>query len=427
MKNSPVKNILLTTYGSHGDLNPYMTMASLLKEAGHTVTIATVKLYQEKVESIGCKFIPLRPNIDEIGPEGDWAKKVNDSRHGAEFVARELIIPYIEENYRTLMSATEECDLIISHVLTFVSPIVAEKRGIPWLTVMLQPATILSVYDPPAFSFAVNLPKLKFLGPAFFKFLFKVFATFSYHWFKPVYELRKKNGLPNPTANPMMKYYSPFGTLALFPASFAAHQKDWPVNTFQIGFPLYSDAESVISDKVSEFLKQGEAPIVFTLGTAVVEMKSDFFHIAYEAVKQTKVRAIFLIGENSDHSTDEMSNDEQICISGYESYPLLFPKCRAIVHQCGIGTTSQALYSGKPQILIPFAHDQPDNAYRVSKLGCGVTVFAKKLSVEKLVKALNEIINNRMYQDNAAKNRNELLGNDFEKKFLDAINEILNK
>lgn len=325
------------------------------------------------------------------------------------------------------MSATKNCDLIISHVLTFVSPIVADKRNIPWLTVMLQPATILSAYDPPAFAFAVNLPKLKFLGPSFFKYLFKVFAAFSYHWFKPVYELRKKEGLPNPTANPLMKYFSPYGTLALFPASFAAPQKDWPVNTFQIGFPLYEDTDSTISDTVSEFLKQGEAPFVFTLGTAVVEMKSDFFKTAYEAIKKTKVRAIFLIGNNDSHITDEMSDDEQICISGYESYPLLFPQCRAIVHQCGIGTTSQALYSGKPQILIPFAHDQPDNALRVKKLGCGEIVFAKQLSVGKLVKAIQEILSNRSYQDNAAKYRSELLKNDFEGNFIDAVNKIFEK
>lgn len=396
-----------------------------MKNAGHKVTIATVKLYREKVEAIGCEFIPLRPNIDELGPDGDWAKKVNDSRRGAEFIARELIVPYLDENYKTLMSATEDCYLIISHVLTFVTPIVAEKRGIPWLTVMLQPATILSAYDPPAFAFAVNLPKLKFLGPVFFKFLFKVFAAFSYHWFKPIYALRKKEGLPNATANPLMKYFSPYGTLALFPSSFASPQKDWPVNTFQIGFPLYEDTSSTISDKVSDFLRQGEAPIVFTLGTAVVEMKSDFFHIAYEAVKQTKVRAIFLIGGNDSHATDEMSGDGQVCISGYESYPLLFPNCRAIVHQCGIGTTSQALYSGKPQILIPFAHDQPDNAHRVKNLGCGVIVFAKQLSVGKLVKAIEDIISDRSYQDNAAKYRSELLENDFEGKFMKAIDEII--
>ena len=400
-------------------------MAGLLIKAGHKVKFATLKLYQDKVEEIGCEFIPLRPDIEELDPDGDWAKKVNDSFSGAEYIARELIVPYIEENYQTLMSATEDCDLIISHVLTFASPIVADKRGIQWLTVMLQPSAILSAYDPPVFAFALNLPKLKFLGPAFYKFLFKVFAGFSTHWFKPVYELRKKEGLPNPNSNPLMKYYSPYGSLALFPASFAAPQKDWPVNTFQIGFPLYGDKDITLSENVSDFLKQGEAPFVFTLGTAVVEMKSDFFHIAYDALKQTKIRAIFLIGDNSDHSTDEMSNDEQICISGYESFPLLFPKCRAIVHQCGIGTTSQALYSGKPQILVPFAHDQPDNAFRVNKLGCGVIVFAKHLSVEKLVKAIKEINNERMYPDNAEKYRSELIKNDFEKNFINALDKIL--
>jgi len=76
------------------------------------------------------------------------------------------------------MCATENCDLIISHILTFVSPIVADKRKIPWLTIMLQPSTILSAYDPPAFSFAVNLPKLKFLGPLFFSYLFNCSPQF---------------------------------------------------------------------------------------------------------------------------------------------------------------------------------------------------------------------------------------------------------
>ena len=204
-----MKKILLTTYGSHGDLHPYLTMGSLLVKAGYKVTIATILLYKKNVEAIGCEFVVLRPNIDEIGPEEEWTKKANDSFKGAEYIARELIIPYSEENYNTLLQATENCDLIISHVLTFFSPVVAEKRGIPWLTVMLQPATIMSAYDPPAFSFALNLPEYKFLGPAFFKILFNVFAKFSYNWFKPIYELRKKEGLKNAYANPLMKYFSP--------------------------------------------------------------------------------------------------------------------------------------------------------------------------------------------------------------------------
>ncbi len=420
-----MKNILLTTYGSHGDLHPYLALGSILVKAGNKVMIATIKLYKENVEAIGCEFVALRPDIDELGSEEEIWKKVNDSFRGAEYIVRELVVPYINDNYKTLMPVTEKCDLIISHVLTFVSPIVAEKRRIPWLTVMLQPSTIMSAYDPPAFAFAVNLPKYKFLGPAFFKFLFKFFSFMSYQWFKPVYELKKKEGLSNPTANPLMKYFSPYGTLALFPESFAAPEKDWPVNTFQIGFPLYKNEGKVISEKVSEFLKVGEPPIVFTLGTAAVQMNSDFFKIAFKAIKQTKIRVIFLIGENSNHVNDEMSNDEQVCISDYESYPLLFPKCKAIVHQCGIGTTSQALYSGKPQIMIPFAHDQPDNAHRVKNLGCGEIVFAKKLSVEKLVKAINEVTGNKEYSIAAEKYREGLLGSDFEREFLKAIDAVI--
>jgi rhamnosyltransferase subunit B len=129
----------------------------------------------------------------------------------------------------------------------------------------------------------------------------------SNHWFKPVHELRKNTGLPKSSYNPLMKSFSTDGNLALFPKEFAAPQKDWPVKTFQPGFPLFADTDKPLSGKVSEFLNKGEAPIVFTLGTAVVQMKSDFFKIAYKAVKQTGIRAIFLTGENPDHVNDEMS------------------------------------------------------------------------------------------------------------------------
>lgn len=420
-----MKKIILTTYGSHGDLNPYLVMGRILKNAGHNVSIATIKLYKEKVEATGCAFIPLRPDIEEIGPEEEWAHLVNDSMRGAEFISKKLILPYIKDNYETLISAADNCDLIISHILTFVSPIVAEKKKIPWASVILQPSTILSVYDPPAFSFAVNMPKLKFLGPNFFKLLFKLFTSVSNNWFKPVHELRKNIGLPKLSYNPLMKSFSTYGNLVLFSELFAAPQKDWPVNTFQPGFPLFADNDKPLSGKVIEFLNKGETPVVFTLGTAVVQMNSDFFKIAHKAVKLTGVRAIFLTGENPDHVNDEMINDENICISGYESFPDLFPKCRAIVHQCGIGTTSQALLSGKPQILIPFAHDQPDNAHRVKNLGCGEIVFAGKLNSEKLSNAIFEIIKNDKYEVNAIKIRSELLKNDFEKNFINAVNSIL--
>ncbi|MDQ3019322.1 MAG: hypothetical protein M3R36_01945 [Bacteroidota bacterium] len=82
------------------------------------------------------------------------------------------------------------------------------------------------------------------------------------------------------------------------------------------------------------------------------------------------------------------------------------------------------VYSGKPQILIPIAHDQPDNAHRVKKIGCGVIVFVRQLSVEKLVEAIQQIIRDKKYQESAANYRRELIKNDFEENFMNAINEI---
>jgi UDP:flavonoid glycosyltransferase YjiC (YdhE family) len=75
--------------------------------------------------------------------------------------------------------------------------------------------------------------------------------------------------------------------------------------------------------------------------------------------------------------------------------------------------------------MIPFAHDQPDNAHRVKNLGCGEIVFAKKLSVERLVKAINEVTGNKEYSIAAEKYREGLLGSDFEREFLKAIDAVI--
>jgi UDP:flavonoid glycosyltransferase YjiC (YdhE family) len=49
-----------------------------------------------------------------------------------------------------------------------------------------------------------------------------------------------------------------------------------------------------------------------------------------------------------------------------------------ILHSGGIGTTAQALRSGRPQVIVPFAFDQFDNAERVERLGCGVALSRRK-------------------------------------------------
>ena len=54
--------------------------------------------------------------------------------------------------YQDILAAAEGADLLVSHVLTYATRLVAEKLGIPWASAFLQPLGFFSAYDPPVLS-----------------------------------------------------------------------------------------------------------------------------------------------------------------------------------------------------------------------------------------------------------------------------------
>jgi UDP:flavonoid glycosyltransferase YjiC (YdhE family) len=105
-----------------------------------------------------------------------------------------------------------------------------------------------------------------------------------------------------------------------------------------------------------------------------------------------------LIGKNAppDHLSDGI-----IAVS-YAPYSQIFPRACAIVHQGGIGTTAQALRAGRPTLVMPYSHDQPDNAARVERLGTSRTIPRQKYAAERVTRQLGELLENPNYAVKAA-------------------------
>lgn len=421
-----MRRILLTTFGSYGDLHPYIGMAKVLKAHGYGVTIATHSEYQEQVERIGADFVPVKPGLEELGPQENWSAKANNPVRGTEFIIRTLILPYLEDSYKAIEAGAQGHDLIISHVLCFAVPMVAEKLGIPWISTALQPAVFFSAHDPPALGFLTFLPRIKVFGPRIVRLLLKLLAMPTRPWLRPLDDFRKREGFGPETRNVLVDGFSPFGTLALFSKEFTSSKPDWPRNTSQVGFPLFDEeTTSELSPGLRKFLDAGEAPIVFTLGTAIVMMATPYYEVAYQAVKKLGLRAVFLVGKKPSRIPPAATTDSSIHLSEYEPFSKLFPKAAVVVHQCGVGTTAQALASGRPQILVPFAHDQPDNARRVVELGCGVSIPAGRLNTRRLVSALKQVTQSGQFALNAKAIAERLDVEQFESRFLQAISHYL--
>ena len=79
-------------------------------------------------------------------------------------------------------------------------------------------------------------------------------------------------------------------------------------------------------------------------------------------------RAVLLVGTELKNSLPDPL-PAGVAAFDYAPFSELFPRAAAIVHQGGVGTTAQAMRAGRPMLVVPFSHDQPDNAERVEQAG----------------------------------------------------------
>ncbi|HBL26572.1 MAG TPA: glycosyltransferase, partial [Acidobacteria bacterium] len=372
--------IVLTSFGSLGDIHPYLALGLGLRDRGHRVALATHGFYRDKVEAEGIDFFPLRPEGDPNDRE--LAALLMDIKKGPERVLRGIVLPALRETYEDLRAAAEGADLLVGHPLTFAVPLVSGVLGIPWASAALAPLSFFSAFDPPVLAPFPWLAHLRALGPWVNRQVMNFGRRTVLPWTEPVRRLRQELGLP-PGENPIFEgQHSPSLVLALFSSLLGARQPDWPPQTVAAGHLFYDrhGAPAALSAEVEAFLAAGEAPLVFTLGSAAVLNPGTFFAESAAAAKSLGRRAI-LVGAETQEGLPS-----SILAVPYVAYSQLFPRAAAIVHQGGIGTVGQALAAGRPMLVVPFSHDQPDNAARLVRLGVARTLG--RLQDERAVPAL---------------------------------------
>src|SRR5262249_29957359 len=219
------RRVVLTTFGSLGDLHPYVAVALGLQERGHEAIIATSASYRQKVEALGLGFRAVRPDHPDPEAAPELMRRSMDRRTGSEFVIREFM-SVLGESYEDPLAAAEGAALLVSPLLTFTPRLVAEKKGIPWASTVLQPLGLLSAHDPPVFPQVPFLAKLRFLGPAFHRLLFWCGKWSARSWFAPWHRLRAGVGLPPTSESPLFEGNSPLLVLALFSKLLADRQPD---------------------------------------------------------------------------------------------------------------------------------------------------------------------------------------------------------
>lgn len=380
-------HIALLPFGSAGDVFPFLWLGRLLKARGHRVTMIVACLFEDSVRAAGLEVIPLgKPEVFErlIANPRIW-KLYQGTKMVFEFAGEctETFLQPIEQRHGT----ADAFDLLLAPCTAFGGRLAREALGIPLINVHLQPAVMISAHETPVLfpgmehfqklplwfrRWLIRLPNPadRFAGPA----VARACAT---------------RGVQPPKSLWWDWAHSPDGTLCLFPEWFAAPQPDWPADVQQWDFPLEDLAtEQSLSPALQSFLARGDKPIVFTPGSANVHARR-FFEVALDAVTRLQKRAVFVT-----RKLDQLpaSLPDSILPVEYAPFSTLLPHASAFVHHGGIGTMSQGFAAGIPQLIMAMAHDQPDNAWRITRLGAGLGLTTRTFTPDRVYHALHRLL-----------------------------------
>jgi len=421
--------IVLTTFGTFGDVHPLIGLSLELKRRGHVPVLAVPEMFREKIEPLGIEFAPVRPEQDPH--DKVLVAMIYDIKHGTERGLREFLFPSIRESYEDLhaaVSAKGGADLLVAGELAYAAPIVAEKTGLPWASYVLAPFSFFSAYDPPVLPPYPLLAKVQAVVPGTGQVVARFARFVTRKWPDPVYALREELGLPRGEDPIFDAKHSKRLVLALFSKVLGEKQKDWPRQTRTTGFVFY-DGDGEVRDMAPElkaFLEAGPAPIVFTLGSAAVLDAGNFYEESAKVAEELGQRAVLLVGhEPGNHPKQKLP--ESIFVAEYAPYSKILPYASVVVHQGGVGTTAQTLRAGKPMLVMPYSHDQPDNARRVKRLGVAEVIGRPRYNAKTVLRPLKALLEKPEYARRAAEIAQQIEADHGVETAVFAIEEVFGK
>jgi UDP:flavonoid glycosyltransferase YjiC (YdhE family) len=359
-------------------------LALALRARGHDVLLVAPSVFRPLAERVGLEFAGVLSDEENYAAIRD-----PDLWHpwrGFSVIARRLILPTMRRVYEIIERRMEPGRTVVAAPGVAVGARIAqEKLGVPLATIHLQPIMLRSAISPVCFGFpdivrTLPRPLRKLYLRAADRLVIDPALAGQINAF------RAELGLA-PVSRVFDKWlHSPQLVVGLFPDWFAPPQSDWPLHVVLPGFPLWDEGElRAPTPDLEEFLATGEPPIVFTPGSAMTQ-DARFFRVSTDVCRAAGRRALFLT-----QFPEQLPSalPEGVRHFDYVPFSAVLPRAALLVHHGGIGTTAQAIAAGIPQLVVPMAHDQPDNAVRIRRLGLGDFLLPRAYTTANVTKLLD--------------------------------------
>lgn len=358
--------VLLVGLGSAGDVHPNIALGVELTRRGHEVVLIAAGVFRDLAAQAGLKFFGLGTDEEHyaiIRNPDLWHPLKAFS-----FVAEHIILKWMRPVYHFIEGNYEPGSTIVAAPGTaFGARIAQEKLGVPLATLHLQPSMLRSSLDPACYKIPdIVRPMPVWLRKVYYRAI--DWLEIDRRLLKGTNVFRRELGLPAVHRVFDGWLHSTQLVIGLFPYWFAPQPADWPNHFYHASFPLWDEGDVRQPDpELEKFLSEKDAPYVFTAGSANMHGEK-LFRIAAETCAASKRRGI-MIAKFPEQIPSPLPDG--VRYFEYIPFSQVLPRAAAFVHHGGIGTTAQSFLAGVPQLVVPFAHDQFDNALRVKRLGTG--------------------------------------------------------
>lgn len=384
--------ITVNTFGSRGDIQPYIALGLGLQQAGHTVRIVTHQIFESFVKEYGLDFYPLSLDPRQVLLNQALSELGNNTFRINRWM-KENFKPALRDIFRATMTASQDAELMLNSGLSFAGWHVAEKLGTPALAAYLWPVTpsrhlpAATGKIPPTwllFRGAVNYLSTKLSNQLFFNLMLPLVNECR----KEILDLRPMKAREywpldsGRSATPLIYGYSP---------SVIPKPPDWSNNQQIAGYWFLDTGDGYRPETaLLNFLADGPPPVYVGFGSMVDHEKETISQIVIDALRKTGQRGILLSGWSGLGSGDLPDS-----ILRVDSVPhdWLFPCMAAVIHHGGAGTTAAGLRAGVPNVVVPSFGDQFFWGQRVQELGVGPKPIPRnKLTTAKLAGAIQQAV-----------------------------------
>jgi len=372
--------------GSLGDNLPFMALGAALARRGHEVRLYGNGYFRRHAEERGLHFTATSEAAEYEAFLNSPA--AIDPKEGMRRVAAG-VMARVEASYQVMAQDVLRGETIaIAATFAFAPRLLAETHGIPVAVIHLSPSVLRSEFCAPRFSPLGHMAAL----PRFVKRF--IWRTMDSKFMDPLYtvpfnQIRQRLGLLPVNRMFHQWLHQADAAFCMAPEWFSARQPDWPAQLEMTGFPLAQHGESEpLPAELTNFIDAGAAPVVITAGTANA-VSHAFFSAALAACRLLGMRAIVV---TADRKQLPPNLPDGVIHAGYAPFATLLPRALAFIHHGGIGSISQALRAGVPQLIQPMAFDQFDNASHVVQLGVGSEILPRHFAPERVARTLETLL-----------------------------------